>query len=337
MRIKYNRYGILVFLLLGILTGCTGSPSMLTPYGEDAVLTASLTWLMFAIAGAVLLVISALLWMTYRRSRGAWDEKEFYTNDHKYLRNVLLGGGLLPLVVLMITMGLGIGVENATNVPNAKAASAIEIEVIGHQWWWEVHYSNQKFDTANEIHIPVGQPVTLRVTSADVIHSLWIPELHGKIDMIPGQTNTITLEADKAGTYRGQCAEYCGVQHAHMALFVIAESSTDFHAWLDDQNKSGVEPKVGSLEQTGEQVFLGSSCVYCHNIAGTNASGHVGPDLTHLASRVTIGSGLLPNTPGNLAGWIVNSQSVKPGNHMPPMDLNGDQVQALLAYLGSLK
>lgn len=336
MKIRSNRYRILVFFMLGVLTGCTGSPSVLSPHGGDAARIASLTWLMFAVAGIVLLVISALLWMAYRRSRGQRDEEEFYANDRRYLRNVLLGGGLTPLVVLLVFTGLAIGVENASNNPSTKPGS-IDIEVIGHQWWWEVHYSNQKFETANEIHIPVGQVVNLHVTSADVIHSFWVPELHGKIDMIPGQTNTITLEADRAGTYRGQCAEYCGAQHAHMAFLVIAQKPEDFKAWLDDQNKPGVEPKVGSFEQTGQQAFLGSSCVYCHNIEGTNASGHVGPDLTHLASRATIGSDLLPNTPGNLAGWIVNSQDVKPGNHMPPMNLNGDQVQALLAYLATLK
>ena len=196
---------------------------------------------------------------------------------------------------------------------------------------------NQNFYTANEIHIPAGQTVTLHVTTADVIHSFWVPELHGKIDLIPGQTNTVTIEADKVGTYRGQCAEFCGAQHAHMAFFVIAQSAEDFNAWLKDQSQPSVNPKVGSLEQQGQQAFLGSSCVYCHTIQGTNASGHVGPDLTHLASRKTIGSGILPNNPGNLAGWIINSQTIKPGNHMPPINLNGDQIQALLAYLTTLK
>jgi cytochrome c oxidase subunit 2 len=236
-------------------------------------------------------------------------------------------------------MGLGIGVENAAATADlgGNAEANLDIEIIGHQWWWEVHYTNQDFDTANEIHIPVGQTVTLHVTTADVIHSFWVPELHGKMDLIPGQTNTFTIQADQAGVYRGQCAEFCGAQHAHMAFLVIAESAEDFQTWLDHQSQPGAEPEVGSLEQQGQQAFLGSACVYCHTIEGTNASGHVGPDLTHLASRRTIASGILPNTPGNLAGWIINSQTIKPGNHMPPMNLNGDQVQALLAYLATLK
>lgn len=337
MHVKVRKQVILLFVIGMVLTGCAGSPSVLEPHGADAIRTASLTWLMFAIAGIVLLVISALLWISYRRSGTERSDRELYANDRRSLRGVLIGGGVVPIVVLMIVMGLGIGVENASDKIHANPANPIDIEVIGHQWWWEVHYTNQKFDTANEIHIPAGQPVTMHVTTADVIHSFWVPELHGKMDLIPGQTNTFTLEADQPGTYRGQCAEFCGVQHAHMAFLVIAQKPEDFQSWLKGETATSVEPRVGSLEQQGQQAFLGSSCVYCHTIAGTNASGHIGPDLTHLASRMTIGSDLLPNTPGNLAGWILNSQSMKPGNHMPPMDLNGDQVQAMLAYLATLK
>jgi cytochrome c oxidase subunit II len=325
-----------VALLFGLLlTGCAASPSTLAPHGSDAARTASLTWLMFAISGIVLIVVSALLWMAYRRSQNEVSERDMYSNDRKYLRNVILGGGVTPIVVLLIIMGIAIGMENTVSAKGTE--DEIDIEIIGHQWWWEVHYTTQEFDTANEIHIPVGQTVTLHVTSADVIHSFWVPELHGKLDLIPGQTNTFTIQADAAGTYRGQCAEFCGAQHAHMAFLVIAEAADAFQAWLDNQSQPGVVPEVGSLEQQGQQAFLGSACVYCHTIDGTNASGHVGPDLTHLASRRTIGSGILPNNPGNLAGWVINSQSIKPGNHMPPMNLNGDQVQALLAYLATLK
>ena len=337
MKNRFPLGGIVRLLLLMGVTGCAGSPSALTPHGEEATSIASLSWLMFAIAGIVLLIISALLWMSFQRSRVPKEQKDLYANDRTYLRNVIVGGAIAPIIILLIVMGLGLRIENASSLRKNGAERGVDIEVIGHQWWWEVRYSNQKFATANEIHIPVGQPVTLHVTSADVIHSFWVPELHGKIDMIPGQTNTITLEADRAGTYRGQCAEFCGAQHAHMAFLVIAEPVDQFKAWLDDQNASSPQPKEGSVEQVGQQAFLGSACVYCHTIVGTNASGNLGPDLTHLATRKTIGSDLLPNTPGNLAGWILNSQTVKPGNHMPPMDLNGEQVQALLVYLATLK
>ncbi len=327
---------LLPICLIGLLSsGCVGAPSTLDPHGFDAEQTASLTWLMFAIAGVVMIVISILLWLAYRRSRQEGPTQDLYTNDRRSIRNIVLGGAVIPFVLLVVVMGLAIGVDNTIRAKAAK--NNIDIEVIGHQWWWEVRYSEQKIDTANEIHIPVGQDVTFHVITADVIHSFWVPQLSGKVDMIPGQTNTFTLRADKVGTYRGQCAEFCGTQHAHMAFLVIVQPADQYNAWLQDQIKPGVVPKVGSLEQQGQQAFLGSSCVYCHTIAGTNASGHIGPDLTHLASRQTIGSGILPNDPGNLAGWILNSQSMKPGNHMPPMDLNGDQVQALLAYLATLK
>ncbi len=291
---------------------------------------------MFGIAGVVLAIITVLILLTFRGARSERTEADLYAHDQRSLRGVLIGGGAVPIVVLMIVMGIAISIEQQSNDP-PRGADPLTIEVIGHQWWWEVHYTDQNFDTANEIHIPVGQPVTLRLTTADVIHSFWVPQLHGKMDMIPGQTNTITLEADQPGVYRGQCAEFCGVQHANMAFLVIADKPDAFQAWLKDQMQSSMQPKVGSIEQMGQQAFLGSACLYCHTIRGTNASGRLGPDLTHIASRETIGSGILPNTRGNLAGWIINSQTIKPDNHMPPMDLTAAQLQALLDYMATLK
>jgi len=268
MKIGYSKRSAVVFIISITLAGCTGSPSVLDPHGTDAARIASLTWLMFAIAGIVLIIISALLWTAYQRSRQDRSDVDLYASDRTSLRNVVLGGGLAPIVILLIVMGLGIGVENAAATADlgGNAEANLDIEIIGHQWWWEVHYTNQDFDTANEIHIPVGQTVTLHVTTADVIHSFWVPELHGKMDLIPGQTNTFTIQADQAGVYRGQCAEFCGAQHAHMAFLVIAESAEDFQTWLDNQSQPGAEPEVGSLEQQGQQAFLGSACVYCHTI-----------------------------------------------------------------------
>src|ERR1041385_2761456 len=280
MKKRFRMCRCIGFLLFLGITGCAGSPSILAPYGEDAASTASLTWLMFAIAGIGLLIISALLWISYRRSGTPKKDKDLYINDRTYLRNVILGGGIAPIIILLIVMGLGIRVENVSNARRNKLDAGVNIEVIGHQWWWEIRYSNQNFVTANEIHIPVGQPVTVHVTSADVIHSFWVPQLHGKIDLIPGQTNTITLETDRVGIYRGQCAEFCGVQHAHMAFLILAQKPEDFKVWLDSENATSVQPKVSSIEQAGQQAFLGSACVYCHTIAGTNASGTLGPDLT---------------------------------------------------------
>ena len=321
-------------LFSSLITACASAPSTLSPHGPDAARVANLFWLMLAISGVVLIVIVALLLLAPFRSRRNPSGPEAYANDGRTLLLVLIGGALIPIIVLLVIMGLGIATEQAAY---ASTGQGVTVEVIGHQWWWEVRYQGQDFETANEIHIPAGQMVTLKVSSADVIHSFWVPELHGKIDVIPGQTNTITIKADRNGVYRGQCAEFCGVQHAHMALFIVAEAPDQFQNWLQEQNAPAPEPAVGSLEQEGQQAFLGSSCVYCHTIKGTNASGKVGPDLTHLGSRLTIGAGTLPNTPGNLAGWMVNSQTIKPGNRMPPMDLNSDQIQALLAYLKTLK
>ncbi len=333
---RCGKRGLLFAVMGGALSGCATSPSVFSPHGPDAARTAMLTWLMFAIAAVVLIIITFLLLLVFRRARTERSEAELYVHDRRSLRGVLLGGGLAPIVVLMIVMGFGVAIQQRDNEPPA-GGNPVNIEVIGHQWWWEVHHDNPSFDTANEIHIPAGEPVMIHVTTADVIHSLWVPELHGKIDTIPGQTNTIILQADQPGVYRGQCAEFCGTQHANMAFLVIADKPADFKVWEADQIKASVEPKVGSIEQMGQQAFLGSACTYCHTIRGTNASGHLGPDLTHIASRMTIGSGILPNTSGNLAGWIINSQAIKPGNHMPPMDLTSAQLQALLDYMGTLK
>jgi len=325
-----------VFLFLVSLTaGCSAVQSSLNPRSPQARDVANLSWLMFAIAGIVTLVVTGLLVAAIRRGRQALsDQVELNQQDSKTISLVLLGGALAPALVLIVVMSLSIAIENANA---AIPKDALTVQVIGHQWWWEVRYPDQGVVTANEIHIPAGQPVVFKVTTADVIHSFWVPELHGKIDLIPGQTNTFTIQTDSPGTYRGQCAEFCGTQHAHMGFFVMADDPAQFQSWLEQQSQPAADPPSGSIEKEGQQAFLGSSCVYCHTIAGTNAYGTIGPDLTHLASRQSIGSALLPNNPGNLAGWVVNAQAVKPGNHMPPMDLSSDQIEAILAYLATLK
>ncbi len=307
---------------------------MLSPQGPQAARAAWLAWLMFAVAAAVLLGLTVLLIVAFARARRNGDGAGLYAHDRIAMRLLLLGGGFASLVTLAAAVFNSLPVSLAD--VNA-GTSTINIEVIAHQWWWEVHYTDQNFSTANEIHIPAGQPVIIHMTSADVVHSLWVPQLRGRIDAIPGQTNTVTLQADTPGVYRGQCAELCGEQHANMALLVIADTPQAYQSWLADQQKESVEPQVGSIEQMGQQAFLGSACTYCHTIRGTNASGQLGPDLTHIASRMTIGSGILPNNRGNLAGWIINSQGVKPGNRMPPMDLTSEQLQALLDYMATLK
>ena len=189
--------------------------------------------------------------------------------------------------------------------------------------------------TANEVHIPLGKPVRLELTSDDVIHSFWIPQLAGKTDVIPGQRNIAWIEADAPGIYRGACTEYCGQQHANMASFVVAQSPTEFAQWLDHQRTAARLPD--SAAAAGLAVFESAACASCHTIRGTSAAGRIGPDLTHLESRATIAAGMLENTRGNLAGWITNPQTIKPGNVMPAVPLRSRDLQSLLAYLGTLR
>ncbi len=327
--------GWLLFVCAANLSGCAGSPSVLSPQSPNADRVAQLSWVLFIIAGLVFAVVMVLLMLGIlraRRSEPHAGELVRVTDDRRVISIVLLAGALFPAVVLFGVMFWSISITNASEA----ADSPLVIEVTGHQWWWQLHYVHENIVSANEIHIPVGQPVTLKLMSADVNHSFWVPELSPKLDLIPGQTNTLTIEADQAGTYRGQCAEYCGIQHAHMAFLVIADPPDTYARWVAQEQQPAPVPSDEQV-QTGQRVFLSSACVYCHTIRGTSAVGTLGPDLTHLASRQTIAAGMLPNTPGNLAGWIVNSQAIKPGNLMPPMELDAGQVQALLAYLQSLE
>jgi cytochrome c oxidase subunit 2 len=222
----------------------------------------------------------------------------------------------------------------------ANQRDALVIDVIGHQWWWEIQYQDATpsniVTTANEIHIPVGRPVQINLKSADVIHSFWIPNLHGKKDAFPDHPTSIWLRADREGLFDGQCAEFCGYQHAQMRMQVVAEAPEKFQSWLQNQRQSAPEPKT-DMQKKGQQVFLSSTCVVCHTILGTQARARLGPDLTHLASRQRIAAGTLPNTTGHLAGWIADPQRLKPGVRMPQNPLAPDDFRALLEYLESLK
>jgi cytochrome c oxidase subunit 2 len=253
------------------------------------------------------------------------------------VRWVVVGGMIVPGIILVLTFAFTIATEDATAAPPSDPA--VTVQVIGHRWWWEVKYPSDPSHTivtANEIHVPIGQPVRLVLTSADVIHSFWIPQLAGKTDVIPGQRNVAWIQADKAGIYRGQCTEYCGLQHANMAAFVVAEPPAQFAQWLDTQSKNAGPPKDPDAAD-GLAVFQKSACATCHAIRGSDALGQVGPDLTHVAGRMTLAAGALENTRGNLAGWIGNSQAIKPGNDMPTMTLSPADLQALVSYLETLK
>jgi cytochrome c oxidase subunit 2 len=245
---------------------------------------------------------------------------------------VLSTAGLLFLIVASLATDralAGLSEENA-----------LRIEVTGHQWWWEARYQDEqparRFTVANELHIPVGRPVVLTLKADDVIHSLWVPNLGGKKDLIPGREAKLTLRADKPGAYRGQCAEFCGAQHAKMAFQVFAEAAEEYEAWAQQQRRPAPEP-ADELQKRGRDLFVQGTCAMCHAVQGTRANGQRAPDLTHLASRTTLAAGAVPNTRGHLAGWIIDPQSVKPGVYMPSHALAPEDLQALLAFLGSLK
>jgi cytochrome c oxidase subunit 2 len=243
-------------------------------------------------------------------------------------------------VILLLLALLAASVFTDRAIAKLSLQNAINIEMTAHQWWWTVRYIDgpvsQTFETANEIHVPVGRPVIVTLHADDVIHSLWIPSLAGKRDLIPGRTSTVRFQADEPGLYRGQCAEFCGFQHAFMGVDVQAESEAQYDAWRQQQLQPAPEPTDATAKH-GKELFQSVSCAMCHSIQGTVAQGKRAPDLTHVASRRTIGAGTLPMNPGNLAAWIADPQKIKPGVNMPATPLSNDDLAAIVAYLGTLK
>jgi cytochrome c oxidase subunit II len=317
---------------------CRGVQSALDPAGPQASRITSMWWLMFWVCSAVFaLVMIYLLAALYRSARGV-DNSVIRPSAEAGKKAAVTGAVVLTVIILFVFLIADLLVGRGLS--SLSSQSPVTIQVTGHQWWWEFKYADPVpsniVTTANEIHIPVGQPVELITTSRDVIHSFWVPNLHGKKDLIPGQVTTTWLQADRPGVFRGQCAEFCGHQHAHMSLIVVAEEPADFYAWLESGRKPAAQP-ASPAEQRGQQVFLSSTCAMCHTIQGTRANGKVAPDLTHLAGRRQIAAGTLANTRDNLASWVVDSQKIKPGNKMPPHNLDSEDLQALLSYLESLK
>jgi cytochrome c oxidase subunit II len=248
------------------------------------------------------------------------------------------GAAVVTVVILFVWLGASVVVGRASGSPQMR--DAVTINLTGRQWWWQLEYvdtlPSNRFRAANEILIPVGRPVVVNVTSRDVIHSFWVPNLHGKRDLVPGYVTSLWFQADREGLYRGQCAEFCGLQHANMAMFVRAVSDSDFQRWVAAQRSPAVVPAT-EITQRGHDVFLRATCPQCHAIRGTLAGGAYGPDLTHVGSRTTIAAGVLPNTEDNLKRWIRNPHQFKPGTKMPPHDLTDGDLQAVAAYLRSLE
>lgn len=311
------------------LTGCAGGA--LAPRGSSATEIAQLWWLMLAAAALVYAVVLVIVVVALRRRAGRADPGSA-TRQRVDGRFIVWGGLVLPAVVLSVVLGATIA--TLTRLPDGDGT--LDVHVTGNQYWWEVRYPQQGIVSANELHIPVGEDVRVHLTSDDVVHSFWVPELGGKRDLVPGRENVLVLDAEEPGAYRGQCAEFCGIQHANMAFWVIAHEREDFAAWADHAAEPAPEPTTAAARR-GREEFEDAGCVSCHTVRGTSADGEVGPDLTHFAGRRTIGAGAVPNTRGHLGGWVVDSQTIKPGNAMPPQDVEPGRLDDLLDYLETLE
>jgi cytochrome c oxidase subunit II len=325
------------------LSACGGIHNAINPAGPQAGNISKVWWLMFIVCSIVFLLVMIAVLLALRKRTPESDLAapmlEPSAQQERQRRNVVITAVTLTVIVLFVFLLASYSAGRSMTAELDKK-NGLAIEVTGHQWWWEVRYldvdASNIFMTANEIHIPVGVPVTFSLRATDVIHSFWVPNLAGKKDLIPGKVNTIWLQADKPGVYRGQCAEYCGLQHARMALWIVAEPQDQFNAWRQNQTQTSYTPASDS-QRYGQQVFLSSTCVMCHTINGTPAGSNIGPNLTHVASRKMIAAATLVNTREHLEQWIKDPQIFKPGTRMPANNLAEGDMQALLDYLQSLK
>lgn len=308
--------------------------SVLDVAGVQAQRIETLWWVMFWVTTVVTVIVFALLaWAVLRARR-----QHAASADERLLLRYVTGGALATLAILFGLLIVTIITSRA--IASQHDAQALQIEVTANQWWWNVEYQHpepeQRVRTANELHIPVGRTVGIKLLASDVIHSFWVPALHGKLDAIPGHEATLWLRADRPGLYRGQCAEYCGAQHAHMAFVVIAEPPDDFERWIQAQRTTAAEPQ-SPQEQRGLYLVQRSACVMCHTIRGTAAGGRMGPDLTHIASRGTILAATAARTAENLHRLIADPQQFKPGTRMPALRLSDADRAAIVAYLERLR
>jgi cytochrome c oxidase subunit 2 len=314
--------------------------SFFDPGSPQARAVAGLWWWMFGIGLVVWLGVSALALYAALAGRGQREADGLMhvpAETHRRLERVVAGGIILTIFILTFFLVYDFGVGRLlAEHPN----QALTIDVIGHQWWWEAHYEDptpsNRAAAVNEIHVPVGEQIQFKLLSVDVIHSFWAPNMNGKRDLIPGYEGTLWFRADTPGIYRGQCAEFCGLQHAKMAFYIIAEPRAQFAAWLA-AGATPANPPSDSTTLRGQQVFLGSGCAMCHTIGGTPAKATVGPDLTHFKSRKTIAAGTLANTRENVTRWVMNPAAIKPGVRMPALPFTRDDLHALVSYLEILK
>ena len=320
----------------------TWTGSIFDTAGPQSERIARLAWFIIAVSTIVYILVLIATALAVRRARARTAAGELADQnagtERRLTRHVVVATALSTILLLVyITLSARTGRAIAWPISDEPP---LTVEVTGHQWWWEFRYrdsvSSNYLTTSNELHIPVGRPVRVILLSNDVIHSFWVPELHGKQDVIPGHRNTTWLQADRPGVWKAHCAEFCGYQHAKMAFDVVAESPAHFNQWYVSQLASATPPTNPSAKH-GQDVFMTRTCVMCHTISGTPAGSRVGPELSHIATRPSIAAGSLPNTRENLARWILNPHLIKPGVRMPPNPLSPDDMNALLDYLETLK
>ncbi len=318
---------------------CTRAQSTLWPYstpsaleskGRNAAYVEGIWWYLFITASLVFVIVMGLMVIGLLR-RGKSATAGEATNDNS-VKPLFIGGVIVTALILVTTVGFTFRAFNVLSQPAGD--SRLTFEIIGKQFWWEIRHNGVAI-SANELRIPVGETVRLELRSDNVIHSFWVPQLTYKRDTMPGEENVLYMRADEAGIYRGLCAEFCGVQHGKMMFVVVAEEPEDFAAWLERVQQNAVQVS-GDDALIGRAVFANAGCAGCHAVRGTDAQGQLGPDLTHIASRLTLGAAIMPNTRGHLGGWIVNSQALKPGNYMPAQNLASSDLQNLLTYLEQL-
>ncbi len=342
-----NIAAIAVLLAGGLLAGslCFAAPtdpsqipSIFKPQSTPAHSIFRLSLLVLVITGAIFAVVFSLLAYAVAKFGKRVDDDGREPAQVYGSNQVELAWTVIPiLIVLVLFLATARVIHSIQDAP--KPAGAIEVIAIGHQFWWEFRYPALGVVTANELHVPVSNsssptPTFLTLLSADTDHSFWVPRLAGKTDLIPNRVNHTWIDPEQTGIYLGQCAQYCGIQHAKMLLRVYVDSPQQFHQWVDDQKKSAV---VDDAVAEGRRIFESTACVNCHAVSGTIANGHFGPDLTHLMSRDTIASGAASNNRENLRAWIQDPDSIKPGSLMPAMQLNEKDMDALTAYLLTLR
>ena len=324
---------------IAFLVACNGTSSYLDATGRAGRSEGNLGIWLTVIASVVVILVCAAIIVGITRNRTERDHEQSVqrTRVASGLSWIYIGTGATIVVLIGVFIATMVTLTAAAHPPKIPS---LTMDVTGHQWWWEITYSDASnpelgFTTANEVHLPVGVPVRVRLHSADVIHSFWLPQIAGKTDVIPGQTNEMWLEADRAGTSRGMCAEYCGLQHAAMALAVKAESPAEFNKWAQQRRSEAPVPTTRDAF-VGQTVFT-RTCGACHAVQGTSALGRLGPELTHFASRPTIGAGALQNTPQNLSLWIRHAPMIKEGARMPAIPMDSAELRAVVTYLETLR